>query len=275
MKKFVRLFTILLCAFVLAVPFVFSGCNNDGNTIRVGASPTPHAEILKDIVAKEVAKQGYTLKVVEYNDYVLPNSAVESGDLDANYFQHNMYLNDFNSTRGTHLKAIAQVHYEPFGIYRGSYKSGELSALPNGARVLIPNDGTNEARALFLLQKEGLITLKANITPSSATKLDIVENPKNLDIIELEAAQIPHALPDGAIGVINGNYALGAGLNLSDAVAKEENTDANVAQYVNVLAVKEGRENEEKIKALATAILSDAVKEYIENEYNGAVLPVF
>lgn len=275
MKKFVKLFTILLCAFVLAVPFVFSGCNNDANTIRVGASPTPHAEILKDIVANEVAKQGYTLKVVEYNDYVLPNSAVESGDLDANYFQHNMYLNDFNSTRGTHLKAIAQVHYEPFGIYRGSYKSGELSNLPNGAKVLIPNDGTNEARALFLLQKEGLITLKANITPSSATKLDIVENPKNLDIIELEAAQIPHALPDGAIGVINGNYALGAGLKLSDAVAKEENSDVNVVQYVNVLVVKEGRENEEKIKALAAAILSDAVKEYIENEYNGEVLPVF
>lgn len=277
MKKLFKLFTVAaLTAAITASVAALSACGGrDDKTIRIGASPTPHAEILKDVVKNELAQKGYTLEVVEYNDYVLPNTATESGDLDANYFQHNLYLEDFNTTRGTHLKAVAQVHYEPFGIYRGSYTSGSLADLPANSKVLIPNDGTNEARALYLLQKEGLITLKDGITASTATKLDVASNPKNLEIVELEAAQIPLSLTDGAIGVINGNYALGAGLKIADAIAAEENNDKNVRQYVNVVAVKEGNENKEKIKALTEVILSSAVKEYVQQKYGGAVLTVF
>lgn len=277
MKKFIKFFAAAAVSAAVAITAAaLSACNKrDDKTIRIGASPTPHAEILKDVVKEELANKGYTLEVVEYNDYVLPNTATENGDLDANYFQHNKYLQEFNADRNTHLKAVAQVHYEPFGVYRGSYKNGNLADLPDGSKVLIPNDGTNEARALFLLQKEGLITLKDGITASAATKLDVVSNPKNLNIIELEAAQIPLSLADGAVGVINGNYALGAGLKLADAIATEENNDANVQQYVNVLAVKEGSENSDKIKALIEAILSPAVKQYVSEKYNGAVLTVF
>lgn len=277
MKKIIKFFIVLTISVLIAVTTIaVAGCNtNDEKTIRIGASPTPHAEILKTVVKDKLLELGYTLEVVEYNDYVLPNTATESGDLDANYFQHNLYLQDFNATHNTHLKAVAQVHYEPFGIYRGSYKNGTLTDLPSGSKVLIPNDGTNEARALFLLQNQGLITLKENITASTATKLDIKDNPKNLNIIELEAAQIPLSLSDGAIGVINGNYALGAGLNIADAVAIEEKTDDNIKQYVNVIAVKEGEENKEKIEALINAILSEDVKNYITTQYGGAVLAAF
>lgn len=277
MKKAFKLFTAAALSAAIAVSAgALSACKQEDEfTIKIGASPTPHAEILKNVVKDELAKQGYTLEVVEYNDYVLPNTATEQGDLDANYFQHNLYLEDFNAGYNTHLKAVAQVHYEPFGVYRGSYTSGSLADLPNGSRVLVPNDGTNEARALFLLQKEGLITLKEGITASTAKKTDIASNPRNLDIVELEAAQIPLSLQDGAIGVINGNYALGAGLKLTDAIAKEESNDENVQQYVNVIAVKEGNENKPKIKALVEVILSDAVKEYVARTYNGAVITVF
>lgn len=277
MKRIVKIFALAVVSVLLAATSVLCvGCNKDDpKTIRIGASPTPHAEILKTVVKQKLAEQGYTLKIVEYNDYVLPNTATENGDLDANYFQHNLYLQDFNVTRDTHLKAVAQVHYEPFGIYRGSYTSGALADLPNGSKVLVPNDGTNEARALFLLQKVGLITLKSNITASTATKLDILSNPKNLQIIEMEAAQVPIALADGAIGVVNGNYAIGAGLQIADAVATEESNDENVANYVNVIAVKEGSENKEKIQALVKAVLSEEVKAYIAAQYHGAVLAAF
>ena len=276
MKKFIKLFTIAaLTAAITATAAALSACNtNDEKTIKIGASPAPHAEILKEVVKPELEKQGYKLEVVEFNDYVLPNTAVENGDLDANYFQHNLYLEDFNATRKTHLKAVAQVHYDPFGIYRGSYTSGALSDLPEGSKVLVPNDGTNEARALYLLQKEGLITLKEGITSSTAKKTDIESNPKNLDIVELEAAQVPVSLRDGAIGVINGNYAIQHGLKIADAIAAEESNDENISQYVNVVAVKEGTENSEKIQALVKVILSDAVKTYVQQHYNGAVLTV-
>lgn len=276
MKKFIKLLVAAISATALiATATAFCACNkNDDKTIRIGASPTPHAEILKDVVKDELKKLGYTLQVIEYNDYVLPNTATESGDLDANYFQHNKYLQEFNASRGTHLKAVAQIHYEPFGIYRGSYKSGTLADIPANSKVLIPNDGTNEARALFLLQKEGLIALKSGVTASAVTKLDVAQNPKNLEIIELEAAQVPISLQDGAIGIINGNYALGAGLTVSDAIAKEEKNDANIQQYVNVIAVKEGNENSEKIKALIEAVQSQSVKTYIAEKYNGAVIAV-
>lgn len=243
----------------------------EGTTLKVGATPAPHAEIL-EVVKDILADQGITLEIVSFNDYIQPNTAVESGDLDANYFQHITYMNDFNQANGTHLADAADVHYEPFGLYAG--KTASLDALADGAQVAVPNDATNEARALLLLQQEGLITLKegAGLT---ATKADIAENPKNLDIVELEAAQIPSRLGDVDLAVINGNYALGAGLKVADALAIESADGEAAKAYVNILAVKEGRENDPAIQALAAALTSDTVKTYIEDTYQGAVVPVF
>ena len=243
----------------------------EGTTLKVGATPAPHAEIL-EVVKDILADQGITLEIVSFNDYIQPNTAVESGDLDANYFQHITYMNDFNQANGTHLVDAADVHYEPFGLYAG--KTTSLEALADGAQVAVPNDATNEARALLLLQQEGLITLKegAGLT---ATKADIAENPKNLDIVELEAAQVPSRLGDVDLAVINGNYALGAGLKVADALAIESADGEAAKAYVNVLAVKEGRENDPAIQALAAALTSDTVKTYIEDTYQGAVVPVF
>ncbi len=243
----------------------------EGTTLKVGATPAPHAEIL-EVVKDILADQGITLEIVSFNDYIQPNTAVESGDLDANYFQHITYMNDFNQANGTHLVDAADVHYEPFGLYAG--KTTSLDALADGAQVAVPNDATNEARALLLLQQEGLITLKegAGLT---ATKADIAENPKNLDIVELEAAQVPSRLGDVDLAVINGNYALGAGLKVADALAIESAEGEAAKAYVNVLAVKEGRENDPAIQALAAALTSDTVKTYIEDTYQGAVVPVF
>ena len=243
----------------------------EGTVIRVAASPTPHAEILK--VAKEVlAEQGITLEIEEFTDYIQPNMVTEDGQVDANYFQHITYLNDFNEQNGTHLVSVADLHYEPFGIYAG--KTTSLADLPDGAVIGVPNDPTNEGRALLLLQQEGLITLKegAGLT---ATKLDIAENPKNLDIQELEAAQLPRSLDSLDLAVINGNYALQAGLNAADALAVES-TDGEAAQaYVNVLVVKEGREEDPAILALVDALKSDEVKAYMEETWPGAVVPMF
>ena len=243
----------------------------EGTVIRVAASPTPHAEILK--VAKEVlAEQGITLEIEEFTDYIQPNMVTEDGQVDANYFQHITYLNDFNEQNGTHLVSVADLHYEPFGIYAG--KTASLADLPDGAVIGVPNDPTNEGRALLLLQQEGLITLKegAGLT---ATKLDIAENPKNLDIQELEAAQLPRSLDSLDLAVINGNYALQAGLNAADALAVES-TDGEAAQaYVNVLVVKEGREEDPAIQALVDALKSDEVKAYMEETWPGAVVPMF
>ena len=243
----------------------------EGTTLKVGATPAPHAEIL-EVVKDILAEQGITLEIVQYNDYVQPNNAVEDGSLDANYFQHITYMNEFNVSDGTHLVSAAEVHYEPFGLYAG--KTATLDELADGAQIAVPNDTTNEARALLLLEQEGLITLRegAGIT---ATKADIEENPKNLEIVELEASQLPVRLADVDMAVINGNYALDAGLNVSDALAVES-ADGEAAQaYVNVLAVKEGRETDPAIQALAAALCSDEVKTYIEENYNGAVVAVF
>ena len=243
----------------------------EGTTLKVGATPAPHAEIL-EVVKDILAEQGITLDIVEFNDYIQPNLAVEDGSLDANYFQHITYMNEFNVSDGTHLVSAAEVHYEPFGLYAG--KTATLDELADGAQIAVPNDTTNEARALLLLQQEGLITLRegAGIT---ATKADIEENPKNLEIVELEASQLPVRLADVDMAVINGNYALDAGLNVSDALAVES-ADGEAAQaYVNVLAVKEGRETDPAIQALAAALCSDEVKAYIEENYNGAVVAVF
>ena len=242
-----------------------------GTTLTIGASPAPHAEILA-VVKDLLAKQDITLEIKEFDDYILPNEAVEDGSLDANYFQHITYLNDFNSEYSTHLVSVADVHYEPFAIYAG--KSADLAALPDGAKVGVPNDATNEARALLLLQDNGLITLKEG-AGLDATKDDIAENPKNLDIQEIEAKLLTSSLPDLDVAVINGNYAITAGLKVADALAVESaDSDAGKA-YVNVLAVKEGRENDPAIKALAAALTSDEVKTFIEDTYAGSVVPVF
>ncbi|SMC64618.1 MetQ/NlpA family ABC transporter substrate-binding protein [Papillibacter cinnamivorans] len=242
------------------------------NKIVVGASPTPHAEILA--VAKEVlAKEGYDLEIVEFTDYVQPNLALASGDLDANYFQHQPYLDDFNAENKTDLVSIGAIHYEPLGIYPG--KTTSLDALKDGAKVAVPNDTTNEARALLLLEAQGLIKLKAD-AGLKATKNDIAENPKNLDIIEIEAAQLARSLPDVDIAVINGNYAIQAGLNAAtDALAKEEKDSLAATTFANIIAVRAGDENREDLQALVKALQSDEVRQYIEDTYQGAVVPTF
>ena len=240
-------------------------------TLKVGASPAPHAEIL-EVVKPILAEQGITLDIVEFNDYIAPNTAVEDGSLDANYFQHITYMNGFNESDGTHLVSVGNVHYEPFGLYAG--KTASIDELPDGAQIGVPNDATNEARALLLLQQEGLITLKED-AGLNATKADIVDNPKNLDIVEMEAAQLPVRLQDVDMAVINGNYAIDAGLKVSDALAVESAEGEAATAYANVLAVKEGRENDEAIQALYAALCSDEVKEYMETTYEGAVVPLF
>ena len=218
--------------------------------IRVGASPTPHAEILK--VANDVLKpQGYELQIIEYSDYVQPNMALEGKELDANFFQHKPYLDDFNKEKGTKLVSIGTVHYEPFGIYAGKTKS--LGALKDGAMVAVPNDTTNEARALLLLQSNGLIKLKdgAGLT---ATRRDIAENPKKLKIEEIEAAQLVRALPDVDLAIINGNYAILGGLKVADALSAEKADSIAATTYANILAVRAGDENRPELKALIDAL---------------------
>ena len=243
-------------------------------TLKVGASITPHAEILNQC-KPILAEQGIDLEVVEYTDYVQPNTALEEGSLDANYFQHINYLNWFNGEYNTHLVSAASVHYEPFGIYAG--KVSAIADLKDGDEIDIPNDGSNETRALLLLQQEGLITLKEGITAASnATVLDIESYNVNVTIQEMEAAQLAQALPGIAMAVINGNYALQGGLNAgSDALAIEA-ADGDAAQeYGNILAVKEGHENDPAILALIDVLHSDTIRDYINNTYSGAVVPTF
>ena len=243
----------------------------DDKVITVAASPTPHAEILNEAVAPLLEKEGYTLEVKEFNDYVLPNTATEEGEVDANYFQHIPYLDTFNEENNTHLVSVVAVHYEPFGLYAG--KTASLDALTDGAIVAVPNDTTNEARALLLLEQEGLIKLKdgAGVT---ATVADIAENPLNLEIEELEAATIPNVLADVDIAAINSNYALGAGLSVSkDALAYEDPNGTAAQTYKNIIVVKEGNENSEKTQALVKAIQDPSIAEYITATYDGAVLP--
>ena len=236
--------------------------------LSVAASPTPHAEILKQCV-DILKEQGIELVVNEYSDYVVPNTAVEDGDEDANYFQHVPYLDNFNAERGTHLVSVAGVHIEPMGLYAGN--SASLDAIPDGGKVAVPNDPTNEGRALLLLEAQGLIKLKDS-SNLEATPNDIAENPKNLEFVELEAANVPANLDEVDIAAINSNYALGAGLNpVEDALVIE----AADSPYVNVLVVKEGSENSEAVQALVKALQSDTVKDFINSTYNGAVVPAF
>ncbi len=241
-------------------------------TITVGASSTPHAEILEQI--KPILKEGgYELKIVVYQDYVQPNVALDNGDLDANYFQHQPYLDQYNEENGTELISVGSIHYEPFGIYPG--KIASIDELKSGSLIAVPNDATNEARALLLLEAQGIITLKEGIG-LNATKNDIAGNPKNIEIVELEAAQIARSLPDVELAVINGNYAIEAGLNVAeDAIAVEDKESVAAQTYGNIVAVKSGNEGREDIKALITALQSDVVKQYIDATYQGAVVPIF
>lgn len=237
----------------------------------VGASPAPHAEILEAAVSAMEAK-GYKLVVKEYTDYVQPNLALDHGDLDANYFQHLPYLEQFCEENGTKLVSAAAIHYEPFGIYAG--KASDLESLPDKAKVAVPNDATNEARALLLLEAQGLLKLKEG-AGLNATKTDVVENPKNLEILEIEAAQIPRSLQDVDIAVINGNYAIDAGLKVADALAIEDAASIAATTYGNVIAVQEGHDKDEAILALVEVLTSDEIKKFIEDTYAGAVVPLF
>ena len=261
----------LALALVLCLSLAACGSSGSKKTIKVGATPAPHADILE--VAKDLmAEKGYTLEIVEYNDYVQPNNSVEDGSLDANYFQHITYMNNFNEENGTHLVSVAAIHYEPFGIYAG--KTASLDALPDGAQIAVPNDGTNEARALLLLEQEGLITLKQGVG-LSATKSDIDSNPHNYEIVELEAQLLTTTLQDVDVAVINGNYAIDAGLKVSEALAVEAADGAAAEAYANVITVKAGNENNDAVKALVEVLKSDKIKTYIEETYDGAVVPLF
>ena len=240
--------------------------------LKVAASPTPHAEILAQV--KDVlTEQGIDLQIHEYGDYVVPNTAVEEGDEDVNYFQHQPYLDQFNEENGTHLVSVAAIHYEPFGIY--PCKTDSLDALPDGATVAVPNDATNEARALQLLASNGLIEIDPN-AGLKATPNDITSNPKNLQFVELEAAMVPNVTTEVDIAAINGNYALQAGFSsANDAIALED-ADSEAAQtYANIIVVKEGNENNPAVLALVEALKSDAVRDYINETYNNNVLPIF
>ncbi len=266
MKKIVA----IIIALVLTLSFAACSSESDEKVIKVGASPAPHAEILE--VAKEVlAKDGWTLEIVEFTDYVLPNETLSAGEIDANYFQHTPYLNTYNEEKGTDIVAAAVIHYEPLGVYPG--KTASLDDIAEGAQIAIPNDGSNEARALYLLQDLGLITVD-NTNGYNITVLDIVDNPLNLDIIEAEAAQLPNILADIDFAVINGNYAIGAGIDGN--VLATEATDSDAAQtYGNVIAVRNGEEETEKTLALIKAVQSEEVKAFIEETYGISVVALF
>lgn len=289
MKKLIALLTVL----VLSVA-VLAGCgaNNSApagseapdakadaadadKVITVGASSTPHAEILEQI--KDTLKeQGYELKIVIYDDYVLPNKALADGTIDANYFQHTPYLNNYNESNNTDLVAAAAIHYEPFGIYGQGIT--DLKELKDGATIIIPADDSNETRALFLLAQEGLIKLPEDASAEKGvTTLDIVDD-GGYNIVPVQAdtvaAQLENA-DEGSIAVINGNYALAAGLKIADALASEDAKGTAAQTYANVVAVKAEDENSDKTKALIAALETDAVKEYIEKTYNGAVVAIF
>lgn len=241
------------------------------NVITVGASPSPHAEIL-EAIKPELEAQGYELKVVEYSDYVQPNVALSEGDLDANYFQHLPYLENYNTENGTDLASAGAIHFEPMGLYAG--KSSDITNVPDGAKIAVPSDATNEARALLLLQDQGVIKLTDGVG-LEATANDIVENPHNVELVEVEAAAVPRSLQDADFGVINGNYALSAGLDTSATLASE-GADSEAAQtYANIIAVRNGDEDSEKTQALLKALTSDTARKFIEDTYKGSVIPVF
>lgn len=274
LRKFVVSFLACSIALSLAVGLTGCGAQKQGpvkeGSIVVGASPSPHAQIL-EAVSDQLAQKGYQLEIKEFTDYIMPNTALEDGELDANFFQHQPYLTDFNEKNGTKLVSAAAIHFEPLGIYGG--KTADLADLPEGAQIAVPNDTTNEARALWLLQAQGIIEVDEQ-AGLEATKQDITSNPKNVEIVEMEAAQLPRALADVDFAVINGNYAVAA--EIADQVLVTEDKDSEAAkQYANIVAVREGNENREDIKALVEALQSDEVKAYIEETFGSTVIPVF
>lgn len=274
LRKFVVSFLACSIALSLAVGLTGCGAQKQGpvkeGSIVVGASPSPHAQIL-EAVSEQLAQKGYQLEIKEFTDYIMPNTALEDGELDANFFQHQPYLTDFNEKNGTKLVSAAAIHFEPLGIYGG--KTANLADLPEGAQIAVPNDTTNEARALWLLQAQGIIEVDEQ-AGLEATKQDITSNPKNVEIVEMEAAQLPRALADVDFAVINGNYAVAA--EIADQVLVTEDKDSEAAkQYANIVAVREGDENREDIKALVEALQSDEVKAYIEETFGSTVIPVF
>ena len=272
--------SVVAAAAAVAVSVGLAACGGssatskeDDKTITVAASPTPHAEILNKAVKPILEKDGYKLEVKEFTDYVQPNTATEDGDVDANYFQHKPYLDNFNKEKGTHLVSVETVHFEPFGLYPGKTKS--LDDLKDGATVAVPNDATNEARALLLLQDAGLIELK-NPEDINSTPKDITSNPKNLQFKELEAAVVPTVIKDVDIAALNGNYAIQAGFDVTKDALQLEKADGLAAKtYANILVVKEGNENTDKTKELKKALNSSEVRDYINDNYKGAVVPVF
>ena len=267
MKKTIAIvLTLVLCLSLAAFG------KKDNKVITVAASPTPHAEILK-VAAQVLEEEGWKLEITEYNDYVVPNNVVEDEEIDANYFQHQPYLDTFNEENGTHLVSVAMIHYEPFGIYAGTKEA--IADLADGDKIAIPNDGSNRARGLLLLEAQGIITLKEGVG-MEATVLDITEKSVDVDIVEMEAAQIAGVRDSVALAVINGNYALLAGLNAgTDAIAVEDAESVAAQTYANILVVKEGNEETEKTLALKDALLSDAVRDFINETYEGAVVPIF
>lgn len=270
-KTLKKLLAVTLTGVVLVSSLTACGkSESKEKTIKIAASATPHAEILEK--AKPLLeKKGYKLEVKVFDDYVQPNEVVESGDFDANYFQHIPYLESFNEEKGTHLVNAGGIHYEPFGIYPGTKKS--LDDIADGDSIAVPNDTTNEARALMLLQDNGIITLKDG-AGLEATVNDIEENPHNIKIVELEAAQVARVVDETAYVVLNGNYALQAGFSVGkDAIASEKSDSEAAKTYVNVIAVKEGNEDSDAIKALIEVLKSDDIKDYINETYDGAVVP--
>ena len=283
MKKITSLILALVLTFSLVA---LSACGSkttddkttasaDDKVITVGASATPHAEILEQI-KQALADEGYELKIVTYDDYVLPNQALADGTLDANYFQHKPYLDSFNAKNGTNLVSVGPIHYEPFGIYGNGVT--DLKDLAKGATIIIPADDSNETRALFLLQQEGLIKLPDDADAAKGVStLDIVDD-GGYNIVAVQADTVPAQLGNsdaGTIAVINGNYALAAGLKISDALATEDANGTAAQTYANIIAVRAGDENSPKTQALLKALKTDAVKQYIADTYNGAVVASF
>ena len=258
-----------------ATPTDTSAASGGDKTITVGASATPHAEILEQ-VKDALAKEGYTLKIVTYDDYVLPNKALADGELDANYFQHQPYLDSYNKENGTNLVSAAKIHYEPFGIYGNGVS--DLKTLKHGATIIIPADDSNETRALLLLQQEGLITLKDGVSAASGvTTLDIKDD-GGYKVQAVQADTVPAQLKNsdaGSIAVINGNYALASGLKITDALATEDASGDAAQTYANIIAVRSGDESSPKIQALIKALETDAVRDYITSTYKGAVVALF
>ncbi|MCR5393211.1 MAG: ABC transporter substrate-binding protein [Olsenella sp.] len=241
-------------------------------TLTVAASPSPHAEILNNFAAPKLKEQGIDLQTKEYTDYIIPNQVTSSGEVDANYFQHINYLNNYNEENGTDLVGVAAIHYEPFGIYAG--KSSDLANIADGAQIAVPNDPTNEGRALLLLQQENLITLK-DPDNLEATPVDIAENPHNLQFVEVEAAAVPRQLQDVDFAVINGNYAIEAGFHVKDAVAVESKDGKAVEQYANYIVTTPEKKDDNRIDALVSVLTSDDFKQYLSDTYGQDVLPAF